>query len=159
MKKIRKGTRPPTAAEAPLQETLRLSASGAAMLLGDLEHALMDAVWTLGRPASAREIHERISKRRHIELITAVTVLNRLVQPKMLLQREKIEHLYHYSSTLSREAFMHRASRHVVERVLALDSEAVAASMVDVLAERNPDLLAELGRLVRRRMRQDAQAT
>ncbi len=142
--------------DAPLQETLRLSATGAAMLLGDLEHSLMDAVWTLGRPASAREIHQRIAKGRRIELITAVTVLNRLVTPKKLLRREKIDDLLHYSPTLSRDEFMQRSSRHVVERVLALGSEAVAASMVDVLAERNPDLLAELGRLVRRRIRDDA---
>lgn len=116
----------------------------------------MDAVWTLGRPASAREIHQRIAKGRRIELITAVTVLNRLVTPKKLLRREKIDDLLHYSPTLSRDEFMQRSSRHVVERVLALGSEAVAASMVDVLAERNPDLLAELGRLVRRRIRDDA---
>lgn len=126
------------------------------MLLGDLEHALMDAVWAFGRPASAREIHTRIAKGRRIELITAVTVLNRLVQVKQLLLREKIDDLFHYSPAVSRDEFMKRSSRHVVERVLALGSEAVTASMVDVLAERNPDLLAELGRLVRQRIRDDA---
>ena len=143
---------------ASQQETLRLSASGAAMLLGDLEHSLMDAIWNLGRPASAREIHQRIAKGRRIELITAVTVLNRLVSPKALLRRDKIDDLFHYTPILTREDFMRHSSRHVVERVLALGSEAVAASMVDVLAERNPELLAELGRLVRRRIRDDSKA-
>lgn len=126
------------------------------MLLGDLEHSLMEAAWALGKPASAREIHARIVKARGIELITAVTVLNRLVKPKRLMRREKIDDLFHYSPMVSREEFMQRSSRHVVERVLALGSEAVTASMVDVLAERDPELLAELGRLVRQRIRSDA---
>jgi predicted transcriptional regulator len=126
------------------------------MLLGDLEHSLMEAAWTLERPSTAREIHGRIVKARGIELITAVTVLNRLVQPKRLMRRDKIDNLFHYSPTLSRAEFLQRSSRHVVQRVLALGSEAVAASMVDVLAEQDPDMLAELGRLVRQRIRDDA---
>ena len=140
----------------PLQDTLRLSASGTAMLLGDLEHSLMETAWAFGRPASAREIHARIVKARGIALITVVTVLNRLVKPKRLMRREKIDDLFHFSPIVSREEFMIRSSRHVVERVLALGSEAVTASMVDVLAERDPEMLAELGRLVRQRIRDDA---
>jgi hypothetical protein len=40
----------------------------------------------------------------------------------------------------------------VVEGILSFQPEAVAASMVDVLAERDPEQLAELARLIRRRM-------
>jgi predicted transcriptional regulator len=142
--------------EPPHHETLRLSASGAGMLLGDLEHLLMETAWKLGRPASARQLHAKVFKSRAIELITVVTVLNRLVSPKQLMRREKIDDLFHYAPILSREEFMQRASRRVVERVLALGHEAVTASMVDVLAEKDPDLLAELGRRVRQRLREDA---
>lgn len=156
MSKDRKSNRR-SSSGVPLQDTLRLSASGAAMLLGDLEHALMEAAWALGRPATARDLHTRIAKARGIELITAVTVLNRLV-PKRLMRREKIGDVFHYSPILSREAFMQLASRHVVERVLALGGEAVTASMVDVLAEQDPDLLAELGRLVRQRLRDETKS-
>lgn len=144
--------RPKTFA-VPLQDTLRLSGSGAGMLLGDLEHALMEVVWSTSGPATAREIHARIVKARPIEIITAVTVLNRLVSPKRLLRRQKIRDVFHYSATLSRDEFTQRASRYVMERVLALGADAVSASMVDVLADRDPELLAELGRLVRRKLR------
>jgi len=136
------------------QTTLRLSATGSAMLLGDLEHALMEAAWTLDYSASARELYEMVSERRSIEYITAVTVLNRLVAEKQLMQRKKVESLFRYSTTVSREVFMQRASRHVMERVLALGADAVSASMVDVLAERDPEKLAELGRMVRRKLRE-----
>jgi predicted transcriptional regulator len=136
-----------------MQDTLKLSSSGAAMLLGELEHVLLEAAWSLGRPATARELHARIVKTRPIEQITAVTVLNRLAA-KRLLQREKVNDIFHYRPTLSREEFMQRASRHVAERVLGLGADAVTASIVDVLAERDPEQLAELGRLVRRKLRE-----
>ncbi len=136
------------------QTTLRLSATGSAMLLGDLEHALMEAAWTLDYSASARELYEMVSERRSIEYITAVTVLNRLVAEKNLMQRKKVDGLFRYSTTVPRDEFMQRASRHVMERVLALGADAVSASMVDVLAERDPEKLAELGRMVRRKLRE-----
>ena len=137
-----------------LQDTLKLSSQGAGMLLGELEHALLEAAWTLGRPATARELHARIVKTRRIEQITSVTVLNRLASAKRLLRREKRDDVYHYEPTLSRDEFMLRASRHVAERVLGLGADAVTASIVDVLAERDPEQLAELGRLVRRKLRE-----
>ena len=126
--------------------------------MGDLEHALMEAAWKIARPATARDLHAKIVKARGIELITAVTVLNRLVRPKRLLTREKIGDVFHYSPTLARDEFMQQGSRHVMERVLQLGAEAVTASIVDVLAERDPEQLAELGRLVRRRLREHGSA-
>lgn len=113
----------------------------------------MEAAWWIGKPAASRVLHAAISKAHPVEQITAVTVLNRLVA-KGLLQREKIDDVFHYSPTLSQDSFMQQASRHVVERVLALGTEAVSASLVDVLSERDPDQLAELGRLIRRKLRE-----
>lgn len=135
------------------QGTLRLWAAGAGMLLGELEHSLMEAAWAMKRPATARELHARVVKKRDIEYITAVTVLNRLVSAKRLMTREKVDELYHYAPTFGRDEFLQRASRQVMERVLGLGTDAVAASMVDVLADRDPEKLAELARLVRKKLR------
>ena len=49
---------------------------------------------------------------------------------------------------------MAHASRRVVEGVLSFGPDVVAASFVDVLAEQDPERLAELGRLIRRRLRE-----
>ena len=136
-----------------LQDTVRLTAAGAGMLLGDLEHRVLEAVWSLGRPVSARELHERVAKTHDVVYITSVTVANRLVQ-KGILRREKRDDVFHYSATLTREEFSERASRHVVQRIVGLGSTAVSASLVDVLAERDPEQLAELGRLVRRKLKE-----
>ena len=136
-----------------LQDTVRLSAAGAGMLLGDLEHRVLDAAWALDRPATARELHDRVARRHDVVYITTVTVANRLVE-KGILRRAKMDDVFHYTATLTPEEFAAYASRHVVQRIVGLGSTAVAASLVDVLAERDPEQLAELGRLVRRKLKE-----
>ena len=134
-----------------LQDTVRLSADGLAKVLGDLEARVMQAVWAIGQPAPARVVHARVAKKHRVELLTVVTVLNKLVA-KGLLWRAKHEALFHYAANLTEDEFMAHASRRVVEGILSLGPEAVAASLVDVLAEKDPEQLAELGRLIRRRL-------
>ena len=144
----RKPSRP---TEPRLQDTVRLSADGLAKVLGDLEARVMEVVWELGEPAPARLVHARVTEEHQVELLTVITVLNKLVA-KDLLRRAKRDDLFHYEARLSREEFMTHASRRVVEGVLSLAPDAVAASLVDLLAERDPEQLAELGRLIRRRL-------
>ncbi len=135
-----------------LQDTLRLSAAGSGMMLGDLEHRVLQAVWSVKRPITARGIHERVARTHDVVYITCVTVANRLVDKK-LLRRDKKDDLFHYAATMSREEFAAYASRYVVQRIVGLGPAAVASSLVDVLAEAAPEQLAELGRLVRRKLR------
>lgn len=134
-----------------LQENVRLSATGAGMLLGDLEHRVLEAAWAAGGPATARELFERVVRSHTIVYITCVTVANRLVE-KGFLARAKMDDVYHYTPTLGRAEFTQRASHHVLQRLVTLGSAAVSASLVDVLAERDPSQLAELARLVQARL-------
>ena len=136
-----------------LQDTVRLSADGLAKVLGDLEARVMQAVWDLGRPVPARAVHERVAKGHPVAPLTVITVLNKLVG-KGLLSRAKRDDLLHYRARMTRDEFMAQVSRRVVEGILSLGPDAVAASMVDVLAERDPEQLAELVRLIRRRLRE-----
>jgi predicted transcriptional regulator len=136
-----------------LQDTVRLSAAGAGMLLGDLEHRVLEAAWAAKRPSTARELFERVAKTHDVVYITCVTVANRLVE-KGLMKRAKQEDIFHYTATLTKPEFTQRASRHVVQRLVSLGSAAVSASLVDVLAERDPEQLAELARLVRAKLRE-----
>lgn len=136
-----------------LQDTVRLSASGLAKVLGDLETRVLRVVWSFGRPVPARPVHERVARRHDVALLTVVTVLNKLVQ-KGLLRRAKVDDLLHYEARLTEEEFMTHASRRVVEGILSLGPEAVTSSFVDVLAERDPEQLEELAKLVRRRLRE-----
>jgi predicted transcriptional regulator len=44
-----------------------------------------------------------------------------------------------------------------VQRIIGLGATAVSASLVEVLAKRDPEQLAELGRLVRRKLKEAEQ--
>lgn len=129
-----------------------MSAKGLAKVLGDLEARVMHAVWDLGRPATARAVHERVVVDHVVALHTVITVLNKLVE-KGLLRRAKRDELLHYEPTLTEADFRAQVSRQVVEGILSFGPDAVTASFVDVLAERDPDQLAELARLIEARMK------
>jgi predicted transcriptional regulator len=151
MTKKKPGSPKPDARVARLQDTVRLSAEGLAKVLGDLEARVMRAVWRLGRPAPARLVHARVTEEHTVALHTVITVLNKLVA-KGLLRREKESDVYHYAASLSESEFLAQASRRVVEGILSLGPDAVAASFVDVVAERDPERLEELMRLIRERI-------
>lgn len=123
-------------------------------MLGDLEARVMRAIWKLDGPASAREVHARVARTHKVELLTVITVLNKLVA-KGLLTRKKRNDLLHYEAIMPEDRFMAHASRTVVEGILSLAPDAVATSLVDVLAEKDPELLAELGRLVRKKLKEN----
>lgn len=135
-----------------IQDTFRLSADGLAKVLGDLEARVMRVVWDSGEPMPARGVHDVVVESHEVAPLTVITVLNKLVM-KGLLRRGKRDDLFHYQACWSEEEFMAHASRRVVEGVLAFEPDVVAASFVDVLAERDPERLADLARLIRRRLR------
>jgi predicted transcriptional regulator len=152
--KKKPGSTEAEARPARLQDTVRLSAEGLAKVLGDLEARIMRVVWRLDRAASARHVHERVIEDHAVALHTVITVLNKLVA-KGLLRREKVDGVFQYAAPLSEAEFLTQASRKVVEGILSLGPDAVAASFVDVMAERDPERLNELKRLIERRIREE----
>ncbi|MFN2399808.1 MAG: BlaI/MecI/CopY family transcriptional regulator [Gemmatimonadaceae bacterium] len=140
-------------AEPRLHDTVRLSADGLAKVLGDLEARVMRAAWKLGKPAPARAVHAEVARYHPVALLTVITVLNKLVA-KGLLSRAKRDDLLHFEACLTEEELLAHASRKVVEGIMSLGSQAVAASFVSVLAETDREQLAEMARLIRRRLRE-----
>jgi predicted transcriptional regulator len=145
---------PPTPERPRLQDTIRLSAEGFAKVLGDLEARVMRVVWDLGRPASARVVHERVIREHGVALLTVITVLNKLVE-KRLLRRDKQDDLLHYEAAWSEEDFRAHAARRVVEGILSFGPAALASSFIDALAEHDPDQLADLERMIHERMQRE----
>ena len=137
-----------------IHDTVRLSASGLAKVLGDLEVRVLRALWALDRPAPAREVHERVVREHEVALLTVVTVLNKLVD-KGLVGRSKREGLLHWEARWGEAELRAHVSRRVVEGILSFAPEAVSASFVDVLAERDREQLLELQRLIRARLEED----
>lgn len=134
-------------ARPKMGDAVRLSAEGVAKVLGDLEARLLTMVWQLETPATARTVHEMIIDEHDVALLTVVTVLNKLVE-KRILTRRKIGGLLHYAAAISPEDFHDFASRRMVEGVIDFAPERLAACFVDVLAERDPAQLDRLAALV-----------
>ncbi|MCU0625542.1 MAG: BlaI/MecI/CopY family transcriptional regulator [Gemmatimonadaceae bacterium] len=141
-----------------LQDTIRLSADGLAKVLGDLEARVLQAVWRLEVPAPARAVHAEVVRDHHVAPLTVTTVLNKLVDKRILVRR-KVDELLHYSARLSEEEFLAHVSRRVAEGILAFEPARVAASVIDVMAERDPAQLDELERLIQAARRQRDAAT
>lgn len=148
----RRGLSAPRASEPRLQDTVRLSADGLTKVLGDLEARVMTAVWALGVPSPARVVHERVARTHAVAALTVITVLNKLVA-KRLLRRKTRDGLLHFEAVMTEADFMAHASRRVVEGILSFGPQAVASSLVDVLAEQDPEQLEDLARLIRRRLK------
>jgi predicted transcriptional regulator len=132
---------------------VRLSAEGLAKVLGDLEARVMRAVWSMPKASTARAIHRRVIREHDVALLTVITVLNKLVA-KGLLARAKQDDIYHYDAQLTEDEFRALASARVVHGIMSLGPQAVAASMVDALAQHDPQQLAELGRLIKRKLKE-----
>lgn len=136
-----------------LQDTVRLSADGVAKVLGDLEARIMHTLWGMERAATAKQVHVEVVKTHPISPLTVITVLNRMAE-KGILRRTKKSDLLHYEARMTEPEFMTHASRHVVEGVFGFEPDAVATSFVDVWAERDPDRLDSLRRLIEQRIRE-----
>jgi predicted transcriptional regulator len=63
--------------------------------------------------------------------------------------------VFHYRACFSEEQFRKEISRRAVEGILSLGPQAVAASFVDILAEKDPEQLASLMRVIQERMNED----
>jgi predicted transcriptional regulator len=141
------------AAAPRLQDTVRLSADGLAKVLGDLESRVMEVVWAFGSPVPARTVADKVREEHLVAPLTVITVLNKLVAKGLLTRRARAG-LLHYTAVMTEGEFRAHVSRRVVDGILSFGPEAVAASFVDAIAERDPEQLAALGRLVRQRLRE-----
>lgn len=129
-------------------QTFKLDQRGLARVFGELEARIMDVVWELGEPTVA-DVCERLGSDYHYK--TVLTVMNRLVD-KRVLTRRRIGRAYSYIPVESREAFLARVSRNVVEGLLQDFGHLAIAQFVSVVDRIDPERLRELQALIEARM-------
>jgi predicted transcriptional regulator len=69
--------------------------------LGELEKAVMEALWSADAPVTARDVQDALSDR-HLATTTVLTVLGRL-ERKGLVTRQRAGRAHRYRSVASRE--------------------------------------------------------
>lgn len=100
---------------------------------GDLEAAVMDRMWSYGRPANVREVLEDLQRERSIAYTTVMTVMDNL-HKKGWLRRKRVGRAYEYEAVASREGYTAKLMR----EALATSSNQ-AAALVHFLSDLSPE--------------------
>ncbi len=138
-----------------LYRTLGHPGVGVEKLLGELEHEIMEIMWSRG-VGSVRDVLAVLNTARPAErplaYTTVMTVLARLAD-KGLLRRTRTGKAHRYEVAETREAFLARSSRDIAQHLVQDFGDAAIASFITVLEDVAPDQLAELQRRLRQRRR------
>jgi len=126
-------------------------------LLGDLESAVMNHLWS-GGEGEAKAVHAALGKRRGITLSTIQSTLKRLFE-KELLERDKVSHAHVYRARVSREEFHRDLLGELVGDLMHGQPEVVVSAFVDLAERAGPEHLARLEALVAERRRKRARGT
>ena len=118
---------------------------------GDLERAVLDALWDLGE-STGRQIHDRVGAPAGLAYTTVAKVLDRLVA-KRLVRRRPDGRLFRYQAAVARERIERASARVSVRRLLGDEPRPAIATLVDAVEAVDPELLDELARVVATRRR------
>ena len=127
-------------------KTFRSGSKGLDKVLGPLEHEVMEVLWATGG-ATGKEVLAEISRVRKIALTTVLTVLERLTK-KGLVSKAKGESFYVFSPVYTKDEFAGMVSAEVLKGVIDLSGGSAIASFVDILADKDPDELDRLSKLI-----------
>lgn len=112
-------------------------------LLGELEGAVMNVVWSLGE-VRVRQVHEALRPERDLAYTTVMTVMSRLAE-KGVLERERRGRAYVYrAAQTGREGFLRRQAHTRVRALLDQFGDLAVAAFVGELSEGDAERLAEL---------------
>lgn len=120
--------------------------SGVEKLLGELEGAVMDILWTRDQ-ATVREVLDELNATRSLAYTTVLTVMSRLVE-KGLLTQHKTGRAYMYRPSMSRETFAAETAGQVVRSLVADFGDIALVQFSQELAALDPARLAALKSLL-----------
>lgn len=115
-------------------------------LLGELEHEVLDHLWTVGE-ADVAETHAAIGKRRGITANTIGSALERLFK-KGMVRRDKVSHAYRYHPALDRHEFRARRVLEAAGGKKALAAAGLLSAFVDLVADTDDAALDRLEALI-----------
>jgi predicted transcriptional regulator len=121
------------------------------LLGGDLEYAVIAALWELGT-ASIRELHGRVGEPAGLAYTTVAKVIDRLHEKGLVARRARGK-AFVYVARCSREEVDRSRARHAISRVLGEEPRPALANLVDAVESIDPALLDELHKLVSLRRR------
>lgn len=118
-------------------------------LLGELEQAVMEHLWSCGC-GDVTDVQSHVGEARGIRSNTVQSTLKRLYG-KGLLTRRKLRHAFVYEPTCSRAQWQRNTLDQVVNSVMDGETDAMLAAFVDLTERAGPEQLERLQRLVTQR--------
>lgn len=128
-------------------------ARGAGHVLGELESAVMETLWTKPEQ-SVNEVEERLRNKREIAHSTVLTTLDRMYR-KGYLTREKQGKAFVYAPRYTREEFERRLAQEVLGALIGHFTEPALSTFVDLVGD-HPGALDQLEAKIRAKRRQGA---
>jgi predicted transcriptional regulator len=116
---------------------------------GDLEYAVMNALWELGS-GSVRDVHERVGEGDGLVYTTTAKVIDRL-HAKRLVTRHRDGRSFVYRPAIARDAVDRFRTKNALDTLFGDAPRPAIATLVETIESIDPDLLEDLAREVRKR--------
>ena len=129
------------------------SARGAGQVLGELESAVMEVLWTEPEQ-TVNGVEERLRNNREIAHTTVLTTLDRMYQ-KGYLTRQKEAKAFVYSPRYTRQEFERTMAQEVLGALIGHSAETALSTFVDLISN-DPGGLEQLEQKIREKRRQRA---
>ena len=128
------------------------NARGAGHVLGKLQTAVMELLWSELRGLSVNEVEERLQRRREIAHTTVLTTLDRM-HGKGYLTREKQGKAFVYAPRYTREEFERGMAQEVLGALLGQFTGSALSAFVDLVGN-DGAALDQLEAMIREKRRQ-----
>lgn len=120
----------------------KINESGLNRFFGPLESKIMDILWNESE-MTIKDVQQILEKEKPTNFNTVMTVMNRLVE-KRILQKRAEGRSSLYNPVLSRAEFLNTQSKEMTNELMGEFGNVVVSHMLDVLEEADDDLVAKL---------------
>ncbi len=124
-----------------------MSASSPRKPLGDLEMAVLSALWSSTSPLSVREVLALVKRRPALAYTTVQTVLDRLHE-KNLVSRDEHGKAFLYRPRVSQEEWLGEQAARVLTEAKGPPNNAVLMAFLDTAERADPALVEKLSALI-----------
>ncbi|TDF96365.1 BlaI/MecI/CopY family transcriptional regulator [Paenibacillus piri] len=116
--------------------------SGLNRFFGSLEARIMEILWD-GEEMSIKDVQHRLECEKTVNFNTVMTVMNRLVD-KRILQKRVAGRSFLYHPVLSKHEFLETQSKELTHELMEEFGSLVVNHMLDALEEADPQLMDRL---------------
>jgi predicted transcriptional regulator len=126
--------------------------------LGDLEMAVLSALWSGASPLSVREVLALVKRRPALAYTTVQTVLDRLYE-KNVVSRDEQGKAFLYRPSVSQEEWLGEQAARVLTEDQSPPNNAVLMAFLDTAERADPAVVEKLSALIEKRRNGKGRAT